>query len=163
MRNLSKIIWIVSIAAIIVVGIGLVLASGEKSHAAGSEMKVAPKPNDGAFIHLTHGRKDPHRVWMALQMAQHIANDKNKDVCVYLDIDAVEVVINKEKDIQFKDKLSAKTKIKRLLAARVPVYVCPGCLQVAGYTPEDVMPGVRIADKDGFFDFTEGRILTIDY
>jgi len=41
--------------------------------------------------------------------------------------------------------------------------VCPGCLEAAGHKPEDVMEGVRIAQKDQFFDFTEGRILTLDY
>lgn len=162
MRNLSKIIWIVALAAVVVLGVGLVLGTGESSQAAGAEMK-APRPNDGIFVHLTQGRKDPHRVWMALNMAMMMSDAKDKDVCVYLDIDAVEVVVDKEKDVQFKDKLSAKTMIKRLLTARVPVYVCPGCLQVAGFTPEELMPGVRLADKNGFFDFTEGRILTIDY
>ena len=36
-------------------------------------------------------------------------------------------------------------------------------VEVAGRTPEDLMPGIQVADKDGFFNFTKGRILTIDY
>lgn len=33
----------------------------------------------------------------------------------------------------------------------------------AGKKAEDVMPSVRIAEKDAFFNFTKGRILTLDY
>jgi hypothetical protein len=40
---------------------------------------------------------------------------------------------------------------------------CPGCLRVAGKTENDLMEGVKIADKNKFFNFTSGRILTIDY
>jgi len=30
-------------------------------------------------------------------------------------------------------------------------------------TPEDLLPGIKTADRDEFFSFTKGRILTIDY
>jgi hypothetical protein len=40
---------------------------------------------------------------------------------------------------------------------------CPGCLKAAGKTESDLMEGVKIADKEMFFNFTTGRILTIDY
>jgi hypothetical protein len=36
-------------------------------------------------------------------------------------------------------------------------------LKAAGRTPADLMPGVKVADKDAFFSFTRGRILTLDY
>jgi hypothetical protein len=38
-----------------------------------------------------------------------------------------------------------------------------GCLKAAGKTADDLAPGVQIADKDKFFSFTRGRILTLDY
>jgi hypothetical protein len=40
---------------------------------------------------------------------------------------------------------------------------CPGCLKNAGKTPEDLRPGITVADKDKFFNFTKGRILTLNY
>jgi hypothetical protein len=45
----------------------------------------------------------------------------------------------------------------------IPVMACPGCLKVIGKTGDDLLPGIQLADRDGFFNFTEGRILTIDY
>ncbi|TVS10562.1 MAG: hypothetical protein EA424_25190 [Planctomycetaceae bacterium] len=44
-----------------------------------------------------------------------------------------------------------------------PWSFCPGCLKAAGKTAADLAPGVEIADKDRFFSFTKGRILTLDY
>jgi len=40
---------------------------------------------------------------------------------------------------------------------------CPSCLAEAGKTKEDLKEGIRIADKETFFDFTEGRIISLDY
>jgi hypothetical protein len=40
---------------------------------------------------------------------------------------------------------------------------CPTCLKAAGKTPEDLAEGISVADKDKFFNFTKGRILSIDY
>jgi hypothetical protein len=40
---------------------------------------------------------------------------------------------------------------------------CPGCLKAAGKSPEDLAPGIEVADKERFFSFTKGRIITLDY
>ena len=45
---------------------------------------------DGIFIHITESYNDPHRVLMPLKMANMMAEDK--DVIVYMDIHAVELV-----------------------------------------------------------------------
>jgi hypothetical protein len=45
----------------------------------------------------------------------------------------------------------------------VGVYACPTCLKIAGFTPKDLMEGVQVAQKDKFFNFTKGRIITLDY
>jgi len=45
----------------------------------------------------------------------------------------------------------------------VPVRACPSCLKAAGKTPGDLLPGIKTADRDEFFSFTKGRILTLDY
>jgi len=58
---------------------------------------------------------------------------------------------------------SSRTTIAALVEAGVPVYACPGCLEAAGRTADELMPGVRLAAKEAFFDFTDGRILTLDY
>lgn len=58
---------------------------------------------------------------------------------------------------------SAQTYIKGLNEKNVGVYACPTCLEAIGFKPEDLMEGIQLAQKDKFFRFTKGRILTLDY
>lgn len=116
---------------------------------------------DGVFIHITECYDDPHSVLMPLKMAVMMANDK--DVIVYLDIHAVQFLTKDAKDIQFADFESAHTYIKQLAAKGVGVYACPTCMKIAGIEPEDLREGVQVAQKDKFFNFTKGRIITLDY
>ncbi|MHC1705156.1 MAG: DsrE family protein [Tenuifilaceae bacterium] len=116
---------------------------------------------DGVFIHITENYNDPHRVLMPLKMANMMAIDK--DVIVYLDIHAVELLIKGAKDLSYADFDSFQTYIKQLVEKKVGVYACPTCLKIAGFKPEDLMDGVQVAQKDKFFNFTKGRIITLDY
>ena len=122
---------------------------------------LAAQARDGVFIHISHGDEDPHRVLMALNMAGMMAEDH--DVLVYFDIQGVEAVLAETPDLEFSHFPSLKTQLGSLPDKGVTLMVCPGCLKAAGKTKADVVPGVRIADKGTFFDFTEGRILTLDY
>jgi predicted peroxiredoxin len=116
---------------------------------------------DGVFIHITESYKDPHRLLMPLKMA--VMMSKEKDVLVYVDIHAVELLVKGAKDINFADFESAHTYIKQLTDAKVGVYACPTCLKIAGFKPEDLIEGVQVAQKEKFFNFTKGRIITLDY
>lgn len=88
---------------------------------------------------------------------------KDKDVIVYMDIHAVELLVKGAKDMKYADFESFQTYIKQLVEKKVGVYACPTCLKIAGFKPEDLMDGVKVAQKDKFFDFTKGRIITLDY
>ena len=121
----------------------------------------APPVKDGVFVHISHGAEDIHRVLMGLQMA--VIMSGTRDVVVYFDIQGVEVVLKDAEDLTFRHFPSSQAQLKKLLEKGINVYVCPGCLKAAGKTPADVMEGVKIADKEGFFNFTKGRILTLDY
>jgi predicted peroxiredoxin len=116
---------------------------------------------DGVFIHITESYNDPHRVLMPLKMATIMAADK--DVIVYMDIHAVELLVKGAKDLTYTDFDSFQTYLKQLIDLKVGVYACPTCLKIAGFKPEDLMDGVQIAQKDKFFNFTKGRILALDY
>lgn len=116
---------------------------------------------DGLFIHITESYNDPHRVLMPLKMATMMATDK--DVMVYMDIHAVELVVKGAKDLNFNGFESARTYIEQLVDKNVGVYACPTCLKIAGFKQEDLLEGVQLAQKDKFFNFTEGRIITLDY
>ena len=138
------------------IALSLILFQGI-SEAAGSEASV----KDGVFIHVSSSPDYPQKVLMALKMAEIMSEDK--DVLVYFDIKGVEVVLKESQDITCAQFPSSKTQLKKLIDKGVKVVVCPTCLQVAGKEAKDVMKGVKIANKDDFFTFTKGRILTFDY
>jgi Predicted peroxiredoxins len=119
------------------------------------------KVKDGIFIHISHSYDDPHRVVMALKMATMMSMDK--DVLVYFDIKGIEVLLKNAKDITYPTFPSAQESIKILLDKGITVFACPGCMKAAGKTADDLMPGIKVAEKETFFNFTKGRILTLDY
>ena len=116
---------------------------------------------DGAFIHITAGVDNPHRVAMALQMASIMAEDR--DVLVYFDIKGIEVVLKDSPDITYAQFPGSKAQLAALAEKGITVAACPGCLKAAGKTEDDLADGISIAEKSSFFNFTEGRILTLDY
>jgi predicted peroxiredoxin len=120
-----------------------------------------PVTRDGIFIHITHGTDDPHRVAMALNMAVMMSNDY--DVLVYLDIKGIEVVLKDAPDIAYAHFPGSRAQLAALTGKGITVAACPGCLKAAGKTPDDLLEGISVADKNRFFNFTKGRILTLDY
>ena len=136
--------------------VGLVLLAGIAA------TKVPePEQRDGIFIHVSHGTDDPHRVAMALRMAEIMK--EQRDVLVYFDIKGIDACLKNAPDIQLTRMPSSKAQIQKLIERKAIIMACPACLQAAGKTPADLVDGIQIADKDKFFTFTKGRILTIDY
>ena len=116
----------------------------------------------GVFLHITHGSDDAHRALMGLMMAVEMADDK--DVAVYLDIDGIELVLKDGDPVTFDDHFPPSDQlIAKLLEKGVPVMACPGCMIVNGITEDMLMDGVIVANKEKFFNFTEGGIFTLDY
>jgi predicted peroxiredoxin len=129
-------------------------------HSTGAHASLA-SVREGVFIHLTKGPEDPHAVAMALKMANLMAADR--DALVYCDLKGINTVLKDAPDISFTSFDPSRKQISDLLEKGVTVYACPGCLKALGKAPTDLMPGVRVAEKDAFFSFTKGRILTLDY
>jgi predicted peroxiredoxin len=126
-----------------------------------SMMLMADSVRDGIFIHISESYNDPHRVLMPLKMANMMAMDK--DVIVYLDIKAVELVLKTSKDLEYADFDPLKKQLQDLIGKKVGIYACPTCLKISGHNPDELMEGVELASKERFFDFTRGRIITLDY
>ncbi|HTX88017.1 MAG TPA: DsrE family protein [Bacteroidales bacterium] len=116
---------------------------------------------DGILIHISSGYGNSHKVLMALKMA--LMMSKDKDVLLYLDIDAVKLVLKDSKDLKFDEFPTLKELLQQLIAAKVMIMACPTCLKIAGKSETDLIPGVVVARKDAFFSFTKGRIVTLDY
>ncbi|MFW5683150.1 MAG: DsrE family protein [Phycisphaeraceae bacterium] len=117
--------------------------------------------DDGVFIHIQSGPDNPHAVLMGMQMASMMAEDR--DTLIYFDVDGIDVITNDAPNLSMEPFGSSHETLAKLIDSGVSVYACPGCLKAAGKTPDDLMSGVRVAEKDAFFDFTDGRILTLDY
>ncbi len=142
---------LVGIGALIgVVAIGLVRET--QAVAAGSA-------RDGVFIHIADD--DAHAILMGLKMAQIMCEDK--DVLVYVDVEAIPAVLKGSQDLKKAPFDSSHTAIRKLLDSGVTIMACPGCLKAAGKTADQLMPGIKVANKDAFFNFTKGRILSLDY
>ncbi|MBE0641762.1 MAG: DsrE family protein [Bacteroidales bacterium] len=124
-------------------------------------LKAENVVQDGVFLHISHGTDDPHRLLMGLSMAKRMADDK--DVLVYLDIEAVKVLTNDAAPIAMEPFGSHLEIIQGLLDAGVTVMACPSCMKVAGIDPEKLIPGIQLAEKEAFFGFTQGRILSVSY
>ena len=119
------------------------------------------KAQDGMLIHITAGPDDPHRLLMALQMARMMSD--SRPVLVYLDIEAAKTVLKDSKDVTHPAFPTAQTQIRYLLDHGVTIMACPGCLRAFNKTGDDLMAGVKVAQKNTFFDFAPGRIVTLDY
>jgi len=150
----------------LMLAMGLFVACQPKDNAAENveiekTIIVEEGATDGVFIHISHGKENAHRLLMALAMANRMAPDK--DVIVYMDIDAVHAAVKGAEAISMEPFGSHLDLLQSLLDQGVEVMVCPTCLQVAGFTPEDIMEGLQVASKEKFFDFTDGRILSLDY
>lgn len=120
-----------------------------------------PPPKDGVFIHISSGLENPHKVLMGLTMALRMADEN--DVYVYMDINAVNVVLNSSKSLEMNKFETSKILVDKILNKGVRIAVCPTCLEVANKTQYDLMKGIKLANKEDFFGFTQGRILTLDY
>jgi predicted peroxiredoxin len=150
-----------STPTIFVLSLALLAILGCSQHHGSAPVEPVEPPGDGVFLHVSSGPDDPHRVLMALKMAELMAADK--DVLVYFDIQGIEVVLADAADIAYPEFPSSQAQLATLMELGVPLYACPGCLKAAGKTADDLAPGIQIANKYAFFDFTDGRILTLDY
>jgi predicted peroxiredoxin len=116
---------------------------------------------DGVFIHISSGFDNPHKVLMALTLALKMADDH--DVFIYMDIKAPEVVLNSAKSIEMNKFEHSKILINKLVEKGVKIAVCTTCLEVLNRSQYDLMKGISIAEKESFFNFTSGRIVSFSY
>lgn len=117
---------------------------------------------DGVFVHISHGAEDAHRFLMGLRMAVTMA-EGGQDVLVYCDIGAVKVLVAGAPAVTQEVFPSSDEMLGRLRELNVKVLACPTCMKVAKIEESQLRPGVSAAQRDLFFSFTKGRILSLDY
>jgi predicted peroxiredoxin len=129
-----------------------------------TEAETVPEPEpktDGAFIHISKGSDDTHDVLMALMLADKFST--SNDVLVFFDKGGIEMVTSEAPNLEMEPFDSSDEIFARLVELDVTILACPACMKVSGVEEEDLRKGVRLAEKEQFFDFTEGRILSLDY
>jgi predicted peroxiredoxin len=119
------------------------------------------KPTDGVFIHISKGAEDPHDVLMALMLADKFST--SNDVLVFFDKDGIELVAEGAPNLEMDPFDGSDEIFNRLLNEGVEILACPACMKVSGLEEGDLRAGVKLAEKERFLDFTEGRILSLDY
>lgn len=116
---------------------------------------------DGVLLHVKSGIDNPHEVLMAMQMATMMSEEKN--VILYFDINGVDVLKKDAPDLEYAHFNSSHTALSILKEKGIKVMACPGCMKAHNINKEDLREGVMVADKSEFFNFTDGRILILDY
>jgi predicted peroxiredoxin len=116
---------------------------------------------DGVFLHISKGSEDAHDVLMALMLADKFST--SNDVLLFFDKQGIELMVKDAPNVEMDPFDPSDEIFQRLVDLEVEILACPACLKKAGYTEDDLREGVKIAEKEKFFDFTEGRILTLDY
>lgn len=154
---------------LIIVGIVLGVASTYGYQALQGEPTSIAADTDGLFINIHTGSGDNatnHRLVMALRTAA-MAAESGRDVYVLFDTSGIDHVVQGAEDVTFTTEdgtvRSVQTLIDEALAAGVTIAACPMCLNSKGYTPEDVKEGIIIHNIDKFFDFTDGRVVSLSY
>jgi predicted peroxiredoxin len=141
--------------------IPLLAAACLRVNSEGGSYQEPEAKTDGAFIHISKGAADTHDVLMALMLADKFST--SNDVLVFFDKEGIEMVTRNAPNLEM-DPFDASDDIfKRLIENGATILACPACMQVAGVEEGDLREGVKIAEKEMFFDFTEGRILSLDY
>jgi len=116
---------------------------------------------DGAFLHISKGANDTHDVLMALMLADKFST--SNDVLVFFDKEGIDMVVKDAPNLEMDPFDSSDDIFERLVKLDVTILACPACMEVAGIEKSDLREGVEMAEKEQFFDFTEGRILSLDY
>jgi predicted peroxiredoxin len=124
-------------------------------------VQTTPVLTDGLFIHVSSGYDNPKKTMMALTLANKVIG--TKDVTLFFDIEGVKLLTKESKNIEMGGYMSLQAALDSLGAANVQVMACPMCMKAAGIDETMLRPGITVASVDGFFNFTDGRILTLDY
>ncbi len=133
--------------------------------------KAAPEENyletpkepikDGYFIHISSGYNAPAKALMGLSFANKVMDEY--DVVVFFDLEAVKLLERDAADIQLDNFESLKVLMTFIYDMGVDMMACPMCLKRAGIDENNLADGVKPAEKDKFFGFTKGRIISLNY
>jgi predicted peroxiredoxin len=116
---------------------------------------------DGVFFHVSSGYDNPQKALMAVSLAVMMA--ESQDVTLFFDIKGVKLLTKESEDIDMESFLTLHGALDKLIEQNIQIMACPMCMKKAGIEPDQLKDGIIVAEKERFFNFTKGRILTLDY
>ena len=144
-----------------VIFILVVLAGAIAGFSLKSNPVEKPVKKDGIFMHISSGYDNPHKVAMALTLATKFTD--THDVMLFFDIKGVEILKKGAESITMENFTSSDEALRSLLESGARIAAFPMCMKKAGISENELIEGIEVAKKELFFDFTDGRILSMDY
>lgn len=129
----------------------------------------ASQGKDGLLVHIASGPgsdESNHRIIMGLNLAYN-ALKSGRPVLVFFDVKGVVIPVQSEPDVaheSHKEMIpSAKEAMRKILDEGGRIMVCPACLKHAGFGEGDLIEGAEMGKMDTIFNFTDGRVITLDW
>lgn len=122
----------------------LVCLAGCSTNRPAATGETAGSGRPTVLLNVTSGPNDPQAVWMALQLARHSLT-AGRDVVIFFNVRGAQIPVRTlPPDMEHRDRI--RQGLDSLLAEpRVTVLACAQCMQSFAVSPDDLLPGVRIA------------------
>ncbi len=125
---------------------------------------VFAQADNNIVVHISSG--DPqstyevHAANMGLTLANHF-QDAGRNVTVFLDVNGVHLAVNSPPA----GLENSTASLNKFITNGGSVIVCPMCLEVAGYSSEDVITGAIVANPEEgtMLPVLNGNAIVIDY
>jgi predicted peroxiredoxin len=112
---------------------------------------ASARPKGALVVNLTSGQEDLHAVNMALELAGHGLDD-GRQVILFLNVRAPEVGSKKlPPTCALAGKLPITDMLRKVIQRGGIVLCCPSCMKVVGIDEADLLPGIKLATREGLF------------
>lgn len=130
----------------------------------GSTNSAFAQTDSHVVVHISSGNPEDQYEVNAANMGLTLANhfqDAGRNVTAFLDVNAVHLAVNNPPA----GLENATTSLNEFITNGGSVIVCPMCLEVAGYSPEDVITGAIVANPEEgtMLPILNGNAIVIDY
>jgi hypothetical protein len=105
---------------------------------------------------------EAHAVLMALTQAWKQA-EAGRTVLVHFDLEGVQAAMA-DTNLSYTSFLDSEELFEMLFTFdNVRVQACPGCVAALGCDISQLREGIQVGSPDSWWEFTEGRTITLDY
>jgi len=127
----------------------------------GASVQAADPPT--MILNITSsGENDPHAVTMALQLAGH-ALDAGRTTVLFFNVRGVTTpTVGFPETLSFGDR-PIRELLSGLMERGAEVHVCPHCLAALEVSEADLLPGVKVTNREALFGFMGEQTVVFTY